>query len=267
MNRRALFIALFVIVAGVVVQFLYQSKFETEVSGGEMIKLIVTTKAIERGTVITEEMLSTKDMPQAYVEDRAVKEVERSKIVGLRVRNTLQEAHTIMWPDLITASDEQPPLGPAIQPGNRAVTVAVSNEESNIALIRPGDRVDVIGIMQLQGTQLEDPYTAVVLLQRVLVLAAGMQTVAEPLQQTRGNDPSNPYVLTATLTLSLTIPETQLLSLSAQKGRITFALRNPDDQRTVDRVPDISTEQMANPTARASLPLRGNPIPQRTASQ
>src|SRR6185295_10372514 len=104
MNRRALFIALVVASLGVFLLFLYQKKFETEASGGEKIKLLITVKPIERGTVITEEMVATREVPQAYVEDRAVKEVEKAKVLGLRVGNTLQAQQTIMWPDLVTAN-------------------------------------------------------------------------------------------------------------------------------------------------------------------
>jgi pilus assembly protein CpaB len=78
MNRRALLIALVVAGLGVFLMVLYQKRFETEASGGERIKLLIAVKPIERGKVITEEMVATREVPQAYVEDRAIKEVEKA---------------------------------------------------------------------------------------------------------------------------------------------------------------------------------------------
>jgi len=254
MNRRALFIALVVAGLGVFLLFLYQKKFETEASGGEKIKLLITVKPIERGTVITEEMVATREVPQAYVEDRAVKEVEKAKVLGLRVGNTLQAQQTIMWPDLVTANEERRDLSTLVQPGNRAVSVSVSREDSSVALIRPGDYVDVIGVMQPNKDN-DNARSAVVLLQRVLVLAAGLETSAE--RQPANPDDPNQNRLEGVLTLSLTIPEAQLLSLAAEKGRVTVALRNPEDQRTAERIPDISSDQLLNNGQRNALPIRG----------
>ena len=79
MDRRALLIALVVALLGVVLLVLYTKRFEREASGGDKVKLLVTLKPIERGKPITEELLSTKEVPQAYVEDRAIKEVEKSR--------------------------------------------------------------------------------------------------------------------------------------------------------------------------------------------
>src|SRR5512140_651818 len=103
MNRRALVLALIVGMLGVFLLVLYQRRFEVDASGGAKIKLLMAVKPIERGKVITDELVATREVPQAYVEDRAIKEVEKAKILGLRVGNTVQANQTLMWTDLITA--------------------------------------------------------------------------------------------------------------------------------------------------------------------
>src|SRR5215471_9937076 len=99
MNRRALMLALIVGILGVFLILLYQRKFEIEASGGEKIKLVIAVKPIERGKIITDDMVATREVPQAYVEDRAIKDAEKPKILGLRIGNTVQAQHTLMWTD------------------------------------------------------------------------------------------------------------------------------------------------------------------------
>ncbi len=251
MNRRALLIALVITGLGVFLLFLYQKRFETEASGGERIKLLIAVKPIERGKVITEEMVATRDVPQAYVEDRAIKEVEKAKILGLRVGNAVQAQQTLMWTDLVTSSEERRDLSSLVQPGNRAVSVRTSREDTSIALIRPGDYVDVISVMGNGGgiTPGAEAKAAVVLLQRVLVLATGLETSPDAVDSKDRPNAERESLLT----LSLTIPEAQLLSLAAEKGRIAVALRNPEDQRTAERIPDISSNSLLNSTDRDSI--------------
>lgn len=255
MNRRALLIALIIAGLGVFLLLLYQRKFETEASGGEKIKLLIAVKPIERGKIITEDMVATREVPQAYVEDRAIKEVEKPKILGLRVGNSVQAQQTLMWTDIVTASEERRDLSSLVQAGNRAVSVHTSRQDTSVALIRPGDYVDVISVMSQSNTpnQQNDTKAAVVLLQRVLVLAVGDDTSPDTQVEPVVNGQHYGAEGDSLLTLSLTIPEAQLLALAAEKGRIAVALRNPDDQRTAERIPDISSNSLLDSTQREGI--------------
>jgi pilus assembly protein CpaB len=253
MNRRALLLALIVGILGVILVLLYQRRFEVEASGGEKVKLLIAVKPIERGKIITDDMVATREVPQAYVEDRAIKDAEKAKILGLRVGNTVQAQQTLMWTDLITASEDRRDLSEIVQPGNRAVTIKTSREDSSVALIRPGNYVDVIAVMGAQNANTE-ARSAAVLLQRVLVLATGLDTSVDY----DPNKKAPSYEKDNLLTLSLSLPEAQLLAAAQEKGKITVALRNPEDQRTVDRIPDYNTSLLFNRDQRDNLPgIRG----------
>ena len=45
----------------------------------------------------------------------------------------------------------------------------------------------------------------------------------------------------------------QLLALASEKGRITVALRNPDDQRTAERLPDINSNALFDSVQRDTI--------------
>jgi len=236
MNRRALLFALVFAVLGVVLLILYQQRFVAEASGGDKIKLLIAVKPIEHGKVIMEDMLATREVPLAYVEDRAIKEVEKPKIVGLRVGNTVEAQQTLMWTDLVTANEDRRDLSSLVQPGSRAVSIQMAKESSSVALMRPGDYVDVFAVMTQPPA---DQRVAVVLLQRVLVLATGLETSPDAVQARNGQPGGGEYA--TLLTLSLPVTEAQLLALAQEKGKLAVVLRNPDDQRTAQSIPDLNS--------------------------
>jgi pilus assembly protein CpaB len=245
LNRRAFVIALVIGMLGLFLLFLYQRRFEAEASGGDKIKLLTALKPIERGKPITEELLATREVPMAYVEDRAIKEVEKQRILGLRVGNTVQAGQTIMWTDLATAQEERRDLSSLITPGSRAVSIRTSREDSSIALIKPGDYVDVLGVMG------ENNRAAVILLQKVLVLASGLDTTPDAIDRDKA---SSILEREALLTLSLTLKEAQILALAADRGKISVALRNPEDPRTLERPGDVTGDMLTDPVRRPVTP-------------
>ncbi len=260
MNRRALFIALVFAVLGVVLLVLYQQRFVAEASGGEKIKLIIAVKPIDHGKVITEDMLATREVPLAYVEDRAIKDVEKAKILGLRVGNTVEAQQTLMWTDLVTANEDRRDLSSLVQPGSRAVSIQMAKESSSVALMRPGDYVDVFAVVNQQSVEQK---VAVVLLQRVLVLATGLDTSPDAVQQRSGVAQPGMGDYATLLTLSLPVTEAQLLALAQEKGRISVVLRNPEDQRTAQSIPDLNSAVLFDATTRqkAGMPHAGGTGP------
>ena len=246
MHKRALLIALAVACLGAALLYVYLRRFEQEASGGAPVKLLVALKPIAPGTVLTDEMLATRDVPMAYVENRAVRDSERARVVGLRVSTPIQAQQTLMWTDLAIAADDRRDLSSLVQPGMRAVSVRAMNDDKSYALIRPGDRVDVIATMQ--PTDISQQRESVVLLQNVLVLAVGLDTGSEPVVKRTTNEPRD-----LLLSLSLTIPEAQLLALAVEKGRISVALRNPDDVRVTEGLSDMTSNALTDSKQRATV--------------
>jgi pilus assembly protein CpaB len=254
MNRRALLISLIAAMASVMLLLLYTRQFEQEMSGGDRIRMLVAVKPIERGKLVSDDMLGTRDVPIAYVESRGVKASERSKIIGIAAANNVQAHDLLMWSDLAVNIEERD-LSSLVQPGSRAVTVhAVTGEETKgNALIRPGDYVDVVATMpdaaKGSGT---DGRASIVLLQRVLVLAVGMATEA---QAAVGNAQPGNYSAQRdmVLTLSLNLQEAQLLALATERGHLSVAVRNPDDTRVIEGIPDMSSAALFDVKARNDI--------------
>jgi pilus assembly protein CpaB len=269
MNKRALLIALVLAMVGTSMLLLYMQRFEREMSGGEQVELLMLVKPIARGAPLTEDLLTTRHVPIAYVEDRAIKAAEKNKVLGLRTSTALQAQQTLMWTDLAITTEDRA-LSSLVQPGKRAVAVRASgaNETKGNELIRPGDYVDVILTMQEEtkdasgGTSLVDTKEkrSLVLLQKILVLAVGLEThVAQA-----NNEPERGATRDKLLTLSLTLQQAQLLSLAVEKGRISVAVRPPDDQQVVDSLPDLKSSALMDTEARQDLQhVRPTPVAKR----
>lgn len=244
MNRRALLIALVVGALGLVLLVLYQRRFELEASGGDKIKLLIAVKRLERGKPITDDMISVREVPLAYVDDRAIRESDKNKILGLRLGTTVKEQQLVLWTDLTTGSDDRKDLSALVLPGYRAVAIRAARDESSVSLIRPGDYVDVIGVLGAAGS---DVKTSVVLLQRVLVLALGGETSPDAIDQhASGRSFDN------LLTLSLTLSEAQILALASERGRLSVAVRHPDDQQKAG-VTDINFDAILDAKKRGEI--------------
>jgi pilus assembly protein CpaB len=247
----ALLLALAMAALGALLLFVYLRRFEQEASGGAKVKVLIALKPIEVGQLLADEMIGTREVPQAYVEDRAVRDSERPRVIGLRMSTPVRTQEAISWTDFALATDDRRDLSSLVQPGMRAVTVRATTEGS-FDLIRPGDRVDVIATMP-QGDQRE----SVVLLQNVLVLAMGLDTGTGP-------DPAakRPYMERRDqITLSLHIPEAQLLALALEKGHLSVALRSPDDPRITEGLADMTSAALMDSQSRAGVQsARARPV-------
>lgn len=245
MNRRALFIALVIAILGVFLLLLYQRRFELEASGGEKVRLLIAVKRLERGKTIQEDMIATREVPMAYVDDRSIRDADKNKVLGLRVGTTVKEQNLLLWSDLTTGSDDRKDLSSLVLPGYRAVSIRAAREEGNAALIRPGDYVDVIGVLGSSGSG--EAKSSVVLLQRVLVLAIGSETSPDAIDERKTNTGGDNH-----LTLSLTLTEAQVIALAAERGRLSVAVRHPDDQQKAG-VTDVNYNSIIDPKERGGL--------------
>jgi pilus assembly protein CpaB len=249
MNRATLTLGIALALLAVASFVLYMRRFDEERSGGEPVQIVAAKMAILRGKTITEEMLVVRSVPLAYVEERCVKAAEKEKILGLRVINPIDPGAAVMWSDFSDRADERRDLSSMIAPGHRAFYVKSVSESST--LIHPGDHVDVIATMPETG-ETRGSKSSMVLLQKVLVLAHGMRTSLEP--ALADEDLQGDSMRDQGLTLSLSLQQAQTVAMAATRGRISVALRSPEDERT-HSLPAITMAAVADPRARAAIEL------------
>lgn len=235
MNRRAMIIAFLFAGIGGLLLLLYVKRFEEEASGGERVRVLMALKPLEMGAMIEEDALGVREIPIAYVEDRFVKAVEKSKVVGLKLGVKIEAQQTLMWTDLAIAADERRDLSALVQDGARAVTIRADRGDKSYALIRPGDYVDVIANVADKANP--EMRNSVVLIQRVLVLAVGLETAPQTME--------GQIVREMVLTLSVNLADAQLLSLAQNSNsQLLVALRNPRDTSITEGIPEMSSSML-----------------------
>lgn len=246
MKARAATISILVATVGAVLVWMYLKRFEAEASGGPRIPVLMALKTVEPGSVLKEEDIGERSIPMAYVESRAIRASDKSRIVNLRAAVPLQAQQSLLWTDIVVQNSEKS-VSTLIQQGMRAVTIRAEGHAQ--ALVRPGDRVDLIATLS-QGAA---DRASVVLLQNVLVLG-------------RSVEPGNQVKDSSDLVLSLTLQQAQVVAVAGEKGRLSVALRAPDDVRVVEGLSDVMGHSLTEPEKRAPLLAPKNTGPVRFGS-
>ncbi|WP_394847136.1 Flp pilus assembly protein CpaB [Pendulispora brunnea] len=238
MKLRATLLAMLIASVGGFLLWQYLKRFEAEASGGARIGVLVSVRTLEPGAILRDEDIGERFIPQSYVESRSIRSSDRSRIANLRIAAPLEAQQLIMWTDIVLANDDKRDVASLVQPNMRAVTIHTETKAS--MLVHAGDRVDVLGTFQRPNSS--DVRTGVVLLQNVLVLGRSNDATDHG-QQTEGSD----------LALSLSLQNAQILSVAADKGKLSVALRSPEDNRLQDGLGEYGSDKLVTLPQKAAV--------------
>ena len=282
-NKAVLLLALFLGLVSAVLVYVYLSQ-----AGGEETAASDTTKPavvaavdISARTRITADMVEVRSLAESAVHQDAFASTEQ--LVGMVTRLPIAAGEQILSSKVAATAREVPwaggeelPLSYVVPPGQRAVSVQVSEVTSAGGLILPGDFVDIIGVFDVTFYGIEEgnptskeeveDYVAVTVLQDVQVLAVA-QEVAEALPEgtdseatTSGTsqpvlpNPADPNPEATNVTLAVTPEEAQKLTLAEEMGVLKISLRPVGDteEPTVPAVtnPEILPPNLPNPFGR-----------------
>src|SRR3972149_7623273 len=127
-----------------------------DVSGGVVPPVVVPNQSIPVGTRVTEEMVTLKDITSDAVLVDAYRDT--GDVVGQVTRFPLVTGEQVI-PTKVTATGAAladvkiPPLAYVVSEGQRAVAIQVDTVIGASGLIRPGDYVDVILTVRVEGGQ------------------------------------------------------------------------------------------------------------------
>ncbi len=224
-NKFPLIIAIVIGVAALFAIRQYVNKMQQQAA--EKLKgepVVAAASDIPAGTELTVQMLFAKEVPRQFIPVQAIQGSDQVKqILGSKTRVAIRKGQIMLWSDL--ASEAGGGLSSIIPAGEGAFTVSIS-KGIKPGLIQPSDHIDIIGSFAVPKPTQPLPTTAtwrqasdvvnVVLLQNVTVLAVGGVFVgATKSQGESGGD----------LTLSLKLPEAQLLMFAGQNGELGAILR------------------------------------------
>jgi pilus assembly protein CpaB len=251
MNNRALTLSLFAAAVAIFFVSTYVGSIEEEAKKkyGTEILVIVASKDIKEMETITETSLEFTLIPKKYLEPAAVsvKKDEDDKgtskalkgVAGTIAIVPIKKGEQLTY-NKITEPSMRTGLATQIAPGRRAISVPVNEVTGVSKLIKPGDRVDLIAIIDM-GQGKENKFAKTVL-QDVVVLSIGRYITnnaarlveAEPGGggKDRIRNLSEDFSF-ASVTFEVEPAQAQVVALLLANGDpLTVSLRNNDD---VDR--------------------------------
>jgi pilus assembly protein CpaB len=201
--------------------------------------VLLASQDIPQGTVIEAQMLKTSIVPNKFVQPQAVTSLDR--ISGMVTVAPISQGEQISLSKLINA--KQAGIGrdlAGLTPsGKRAISIAVDNMAILAGLVKPGDYVDVLSIIQIPYQSADgranSQTAAVPLFQNILVLAVGQNTgvsVSMPAGRYAEKAPESSGSSGNTLvTLALSPQEANLVAFVQEQGKLRLVMRSPADAK------------------------------------
>lgn len=239
MNSRAFTLSLVIAAIAVFMAYSYITGQEAEniKKFGKSVTVIRAKVDVNELELIDDSKVYADQVPAKYVEPGAIKDVK--EIYNTIATIPIKKDEQITTPR-ITYPDARTGLARQVSLGKRAFSITISDDQAVSKLIKPGDRVDVLALLDYAGGRKELNKVKTIL-QDVLVLATGLNVTNNlPLVGVKTNDEIkklnlNTYTGFNTVTFELDPFQVQKLIyiVSGAGSRIYLSLRNNDDKQIV----------------------------------
>jgi len=204
----------------------------------QQIEAVVFNKEMPRDSLIKLEDLGRQLVPAAGLRSGYVRAENHRELVGKRTVNPVSKGLAIFWSDIeggeMTLYSS---LSSEIPSGMRAQSINVTGSASVSGLVRPNDKVDVIGTFVLDSPDRpnEKEQVTLTILQNVTVVATGRETSRS--MSRLSADRASSY---STVTLLVTPREAEtIVACEQNRGRLTLSLRHPNDLLYEEDLPTV----------------------------
>jgi pilus assembly protein CpaB len=235
MKRSLLFAGLFAVIAALFAALYLNSLEITYRKGAEKVKVLSAKQYIDQGTVINQDLLEEKFVPKEYIQPKAIQSIKelndsegRSQYVAVA---PIEKGEQIITTKLLLLGVETG-ISSIIPTEKRSFPLSCPSSE--VALIKPGNRVDLIGVFDFAGKDGQRQEEAITFLQDVLVLSVGSHIfgVSDAVKKSLRKD-AVPVIESEKVPVALSISpqEAEILALASEKGTIKLSLRPIGDDK------------------------------------
>jgi pilus assembly protein CpaB len=224
MNRRTrhiVVLAVAVITASLASLGVYRMTAGLPRSGASQVSVVVATRALAIGTLLTENDVKVVAWPAGSQVPGAI--ASAGEVVNRGLLTAVLQNEPITT-NKVAAAHAGGGLPPAIPPGMRAMSVKVDDVIGVAGFIVPGSRVDVVVTMRRSTESVTSTVAS-----NVQVLAAGTRRDQEkPVAPVTSTTKTNESTV---VTLMVSPKDAERIALAQSEGQIMLALRNPLDQQ------------------------------------
>jgi pilus assembly protein CpaB len=240
-QKAVLIIALLV---GIAAYFLTQKYLRDErdrlYKGAEKIRVLAAAKDLPSGHILKFEDLGAKSVFKTAVGENIFKPEDMDGLLGKKLLFPVRGGEPLLafHVDLPTAT-RGGLAGMIGAQGLRAVSISVGGAAAVSSLVRPNNRVDILGTFTFPSRKAaagQNETVTLTLLQDVTVLAVGNQLATD----LGGRSAQSSYSM---VTLEVTPREAEVLVFAQQaKGQLYLTLRRSDDASFEKLLPEVDFE-------------------------
>lgn len=202
-----------------------------------MLSVIVPKVDIGKAQLLTPENVAVMDVPREYLPSNAVMAEHWTRLENRMTIQPLQQGRPISWDSI--EQDGVSRFSENVELGKRVKTVTVSKINSFDGMLRPGDRIDLLGTFSATDIGMQNPINysdevVITVLEDIEVLAAGRED-ARGRKYENYYDRSTPDGFNmnfSTLSLPLTPAQVARVELAEKAGQLVAVLRHPKDSST-----------------------------------
>lgn len=221
-------------------------------------QVLVATADISAGSFVrSETQLVLMEWPKDHITAQMVTGAEGASADynGAVARRTIQKGEPILKNTLVR-SHEGGFMSAVLEPGKRAVSIAVDSTSGNAGFIFPGDRVDMILTHSITHTNQTPTRASETFIEDARVLAVDQSL----------DNPENKAVLAKTVTLEVTPKQAEEINVAKDLGKISLSLRSLSTtsaqaadaaptltERTIETLDDILRENTPETNANSSI--------------
>ncbi len=234
-KKKLLIAAVIVGLFAAALLYLYASQIEQEKQEliRDQVEVVKAARNIPAGTPLSKDRITTEQVPERFLPPNPLLEQDLNIYLGTPLAVNVEEGAMILTSDF-SVQEVSRTLSSKIPPEERAMSVSVDQISGVSGLLRPGDRVDVLGTFPI-GTKdqvVADAsgkagvgYVTMTLLQNVTLLATGQQISDVPTGEGQAQQGGSYN----TVTVSVTVDEAELMTIAQTRGKIMLLLRNRED--------------------------------------
>jgi pilus assembly protein CpaB len=221
-------------------------RMEEIYAGARKVQVVVAAGTIPAGTVLTQKDLALDSVFESAAGSHAVLRDDANTVLGKKTVFPLRRGEVVSWSFIEGGAPAVGGLSSQITPGLRAVSLPIGGAQAVSGMVRPSDRIDVLGTFAFPSKTRPDimENVTLTLLQDVTVLATG-QTTTRQLAAERGQRAGGASSGYSTVTLEVSAEEAELLVFAQQmRGSLTLALRNPGDVTWKRDLPSVNFDHI-----------------------
>lgn len=200
-----------------------------------MTQCVVAKMDIGFAEGITPDMLMLKEWPKDSLPQEYFDNLED---LANRVTNMYIPKDVPVYPSMLAQAGTPPGIQTRIKPGYRAVSIGIDEVTGVAYQLKPGDRVDVISLVQRRLYEGGSDFVSRVILQNVEIAAVGRALHT-------GKPGDAPQSVARSVTLLLRPEDVPKIHLAtSNRGRIQLALRGNSDSSPSEEIAVATNDQL-----------------------